>query len=126
MSGTQENEHMEHRSADWTEGTDPGSPPRADGADGTGSRGGEAVWLAGESGAVARPGTGESGAVARPGTGESEAVPRPGTGEPRVDAALGLLDRLASIPVSEHPGLYEQVHAQLSEVLGELDTEPGS
>jgi hypothetical protein len=104
MSGTQENEHMEHRSADWTEGTDPGSPPRADGADGTGSRGGEAVWPAGE----------------------SEAVARPGTGEPRVDAALGLLDRLASIPVSEHPGLYEQVHAQLSEVLGELDTEPGS
>ncbi len=46
----------------------------------------------------------------------------PGTGEPRVDAALRLLDRLPGLPVSEHPGLFEQVHAQLSEVLGELDS----
>ncbi len=30
------------------------------------------------------------------------------------------------LPVSEHPELFEQVHAQLSEVLGELDSGPVS
>jgi hypothetical protein len=48
-----------------------------------------------------------------------------GTGEPRVDAALKLLDRLPGLPVSDHPELFEQVHAQLAEVLGELDSGPG-
>ncbi len=38
----------------------------------------------------------------------------------RVDAALSLLDDLTELPVTEHPALFEQVHAQLSEVLGEL------
>ncbi len=55
-------------------------------------------------------------------------LPSPGspvTGEPRVDAALKLLDRLPGLPVSEHPQLFEQVHAQLSEVLGELDSGAG-
>ena len=47
--------------------------------------------------------------------------PVPATGEPRVDAALRLLERLPGLPVSEHPELFEQVHAQLSDVLGELD-----
>jgi hypothetical protein len=47
-------------------------------------------------------------------------VPRPETGEPRVDAALSLLDDLTELPVTEHPAVFEQVHAQLSEVLGEL------
>jgi hypothetical protein len=46
------------------------------------------------------------------------------TGEPRVDAALRLLERLPGLPVAEHPQLFEQVHAQLSEVLGELDPGP--
>jgi hypothetical protein len=46
----------------------------------------------------------------------------PATGQPRVDAALRLLDRLPGLPVSEHSELFEQVHAQLSEVLGELDS----
>ena len=45
-----------------------------------------------------------------------------GTGNERVDAALRLLDRLPGLPVSEHPQLFEQVHAQLSEVLGELES----
>jgi hypothetical protein len=62
-----------------------------------------------------------------PGPGASAASGRgpgavPGTGEPRVDAALKLLDRLPGLPVSEHPELFEQVHAQLTEVLGELDS----
>jgi hypothetical protein len=48
----------------------------------------------------------------------------PTTGEPRVDAALKLLGRLPGLPVSEHPELFEQVHAQLSHVLGELDSGP--
>jgi len=50
--------------------------------------------------------------------------PVPATGEPRVDAALRLLERLPGLPVSEHSELFEQVHAQLSEVLGELDSGP--
>ena len=48
------------------------------------------------------------------------------TGEPRVDAALKLLDRLSELPVSDHPELFEQVHARLSEVLGELESGPDS
>jgi hypothetical protein len=48
------------------------------------------------------------------------AVPRPETGELRVDAALSLLDELTELPVAEHPAVFERVHAQLSEVLGEL------
>jgi hypothetical protein len=57
---------------------------------------------------------------------EAPATPDlPVTGEPRVDAALKLLERLPGLPVSEHPELFEQVHAQLSEVLGELDSGAG-
>jgi hypothetical protein len=46
----------------------------------------------------------------------------PATGEPRVDAALKLLERLPGLPVAAHAELLEQVHAQLSEVLSELDS----
>jgi hypothetical protein len=57
---------------------------------------------------------------------EAPAAPDlPATGEPRVDAALKLLERLPGLPVSDHPELFEQVHAQLSEVLGELDSGAG-
>jgi hypothetical protein len=45
------------------------------------------------------------------------------TREPRVDAALSRLDELADLTVHEHPAVFERVHAELSEVLGELDTE---
>ncbi|HUZ22466.1 MAG TPA: hypothetical protein VMV07_01735 [Streptosporangiaceae bacterium] len=48
------------------------------------------------------------------------AVPRPETGEARVDAALSLLDDLTELPVTEHPAVFERVHAELGEVLGEL------
>jgi hypothetical protein len=41
-------------------------------------------------------------------------------GEPRVDEALRKLGDLAELPTSEHPGVFEQVHGQLVEVLGEL------
>lgn len=48
---------------------------------------------------------------------------RPETGEPRVDAALTLLDRLTELPVTEHAAVFEQVHAELVAVLGQLDPE---
>jgi hypothetical protein len=56
------------------------------------------------------------------GPAEDEFAVRRATGEPRVDAALRLLDRLPRLPVSDHPELFEQVHAQLTDVLGELDS----
>jgi uncharacterized coiled-coil protein SlyX len=47
---------------------------------------------------------------------------RPATGEPRVDAALARLDELAGRPVTEHRAIFEDVHRQLRDVLGELDS----
>ena len=44
----------------------------------------------------------------------------PATGEPRVDEALGRLGEVSDLPVSEHPGVFEHVHSQLVDVLGEL------
>ena len=61
-----------------------------------------------------------------PAPGQARDPAAPATGEPRVDAALRLLERLPGLPVAEHPQLFEQVHAQLSEVLGELDSGPGA
>lgn len=51
-----------------------------------------------------------------------EAVP---TGEPRVDAALRRLAEVDDLPASEHPGVYERIHEQLVEVLGDLHTGQG-
>jgi hypothetical protein len=42
------------------------------------------------------------------------------TGEPGVDDALRQLSELGGLPVSEHPAVFERVHGQLAEVLGEL------
>jgi hypothetical protein len=79
-------------------------------------------------GAAARPaGVPAAGReVAMAAASPEPAGPGPGTGEPRVDAALRLLDRLPGLPVSEHPELFEQVHAQLTDVLGELDSGPAA
>jgi hypothetical protein len=44
-----------------------------------------------------------------------------GTGEPRVDAALNRLNELADLGIHDHPAVFERVHAELSEVLGELE-----
>jgi hypothetical protein len=50
----------------------------------------------------------------------------PGTGEPRVDDTLRQLGELSDLPVSEHPAVFERVHSQLVEVLGELRSgDPG-
>jgi hypothetical protein len=54
------------------------------------------------------------------GTGATASETQTNTGEPRVDAALRRLDELGDLPVSEHPAVYERVHEQLVEVLGEL------
>ena len=51
-----------------------------------------------------------------------EAAPMAVTGEPRVDETLRRLDELGELPVTEHPGVFERVHSQLVEVLGELRT----
>jgi hypothetical protein len=72
------------------------------------------------------PGAGPADAAAAAVPAAAGQTPAPATGEPRVDAALKLLDRLPGLPVSEHSELFEQVHAQLSEVLGELDSGPAS
>jgi hypothetical protein len=64
----------------------------------------------------ARP---ETQPEARPET-RPEARPVAPTGEPRVDEALRRLDELGDLPVSEHPQIFERVHSQLVEVLGEL------
>lgn len=45
------------------------------------------------------------------------------TGEPRVDAALKLLRQLPGLPLAEHAAVFERVHSELSNVLGELDPE---
>ena len=43
-----------------------------------------------------------------------------GTGDPRVDAAVRDLAELDGAPVAEHPAVFERIHGQLVEVLGEL------
>ena len=70
------------------------------------------------------------GAEPEPAGGGHEGEPRdpaglPGgerraTGEPRVDAALAMLDELADLPVAEHARVFDEVHARLENVLGEL------
>jgi hypothetical protein len=47
------------------------------------------------------------------------------TGEPRVDAALRQLGELDELPVSGHPPVFERIHGQLVEVLGELHSGTG-
>lgn len=74
-------------------------------------------------------GAGEpDGAWEPDGAGELEAIGghagRPPTGDPRVDQALRRLDGLADLPVSEHPPVFERIHGQLVEVLGELRSGP--
>jgi hypothetical protein len=46
--------------------------------------------------------------------------PEVGTGDPRVDAAIGRLAELDGLPVAQHPQVFEAIHGQLVEVLGEL------
>lgn len=68
-----------------------------------------------------------------PGTGQApEAEPVPSrpvspTGHARVDAVLERTEELDRLPVAEHPGRYEELHAALvAELDAELDAEPGA
>jgi hypothetical protein len=72
--------------------------------------------------ARAEAGAAEDGAAAA-GVAEAAAAAHVETGEPRVDAALRLLDRLSELPVTEHAAVFEQVQAELTAVLGQLDPE---
>jgi hypothetical protein len=68
----------------------------------------------------------DAGTTGADGTEADAAAPQPArteTGEPRVDAALTLLDRIGELPVTEHAAVFEQVHAELTAVLGQLDPE---
>jgi hypothetical protein len=56
---------------------------------------------------------------------ERVVVRAPATGEPRVDEVIGRLDGLADLPVEDHVEVFERVHDQLREVLGELGETPG-
>ena len=58
-------------------------------------------------------------------SGDPEAGPRARTGEPRVDAAIAQLGVLSDLPVSEHPAVFERIHGELVEVLGELHSGAG-
>ena len=117
---------MEHQAgAGWT------GPAGENTARDSGSNGRERALAdpaddTGGAGADQGGGSSEEAPGAAPAVPEAPAAPEsPATGEPRVDAALKLLERLPGMPVSEHPELFEQVHAQLSEVLGELDSGAG-
>ncbi|MGI9005530.1 MAG: hypothetical protein ACR2FU_04905 [Streptosporangiaceae bacterium] len=57
---------------------------------------------------------------------EASAQPAaPPTGDRRVDEALAPLAWLAGRPVAEHPPVFERLHGQLVEVLGELGPAAG-
>jgi hypothetical protein len=74
------------------------------------------------------PVTGEQPAAAEPAVavaGPAAAEPA-ATGDPHVDEALGKLSELAGTPVHEHPAIFEQVHAGLSQALGALDSDPAA
>lgn len=101
------------------------------GPDETGPGGDSSAWdsLADGPGASATAGIGAAEAGDQPADHEpapdlaAAQASAPETGEPRVDAALRLLDRLPELPVSDHAAVFEQVHAELTGVLGELDPE---
>ncbi|HKR68560.1 MAG TPA: hypothetical protein VJT16_06965 [Streptosporangiaceae bacterium] len=79
----------------------------------------------GETSGPIEPASAEVGATAEAAAGLSESREAlTTTGEPRVDAVLGRLGELDELPVSEHPGVYERIHEQLVDVLGELHHGP--
>jgi hypothetical protein len=67
-------------------------------------------------GAAGKRGPGPPAAGSRP-----EPTPEP-TGDARVDAAVRPLVSLADSSVREHAEIFERVHAELVDILGELDT----
>ena len=53
----------------------------------------------------------------------AKSLPAAPTGHDRVDAVLARVAALDGLPVAEHPGHYEALHAALA---AELDAEPGA
>jgi hypothetical protein len=51
---------------------------------------------------------------------ENPAVTAP-TGDERVDEAVAPLGGLADVPVEDHPGVLDQVHQRLGDILAQLD-----
>jgi hypothetical protein len=105
-----------------SDGTDGTAPERAGTQDAVGAGTDTRITDAAETSVEITDGS-EAGAVRTDAEAEAPEPARPETGEPRVDAALTLLDRLADLPVTEHAAVFEQVHAELTTVLGQLDPE---
>jgi len=72
--------------------------------------------------AAAAEATGDGATAVPETTGDSSPPAAAATGDPRVDAAIAHLRNLADLPVSEHPPVFERIHGDLVEVLGELHT----
>jgi hypothetical protein len=77
---------------------------------------------AGDSSAPAPEAAGDSSAPAPEATEDGVAPAAEATGDSRVDAAIAHLGNLAELPVSDHPPVFERIHGELVEVLGELHT----
>jgi hypothetical protein len=114
---------MNHQAGPEADGADANADGiQADGAAVVDAAENEAIGAAGVAGQAEADDA--SGEPAEPEVAGADSEPaRPETGEPRVDAALMLLDRLAELPVTEHAAVFEQVHAELTAVLGQLDPE---
>ena len=75
----------------------------------------------GSAGPAARPAADDQAGQRGPGLPAAGSRPEP-TGDTRVDAAVRQLASLAEAPVREHAEIFERVHAELVDILGELDT----
>ena len=52
-------------------------------------------------------------------SGSPEPAAWPATGDSRVDEAVSQLEDLAGLPIAEHPAIFERVHQQLTDALGD-------
>jgi hypothetical protein len=117
-------EEMDHQAGPGSGGADSTAPEHTAPEDAVaeGTRPGEAD-AGQEAGAEQEAGAAETSAAGNDAAAEASEPIAPDTGEPRVDAALTLLDQLSELPVTEHAAVFEQVHAELTAVLGQLDPE---
>jgi GETHR pentapeptide repeat (5 copies) len=118
---------MNHQAGPESDDADGTAPERTSAGETSAGETSAGETSAGETSAegtvAATTGGGETGAAGTSAAAEASEPARPDTGEPRVDAALTLLDRLSELPVTEHAAVFEQVHAELTAVLGQLDPE---
>jgi hypothetical protein len=71
------------------------------------------------------PGAGQADGTSRPDEPTARRPAAASAGDPHVDEALRPLSGLAGLPVAEHPQVFERIHAELVEVLGELGSAAG-